>query len=183
MISAMSDNELRCFRAAMKWQRREALQQLFQALIPRLPYREKARKQTAIVKLVYALMMLALSPVLALAWLLHAVFQLVAFPFQILSTFLSPNDLKGPGERNLQGIHNAFIPHFDLSPHYYMLCVNDWIAILYGQQTLDTHRMDKQVSVRNMALFGVSNPELNELPLRNALSQARETLSQQLGHY
>ena len=183
MAVVMTKNERRCFEAAMRWQRRQLVQELGHALVPRLPFLHLLTSTSAITKLLYTMVVLVLLPLLAVIWLLRSLVQIIALPYRIALTHTSPRGLKAPGERNIQGIHNAFTRHFDLSPENYVNCVNDWIAILYSEEALEFVRMDQLVNLKRLEQSVFTGVEVPIPQLRNTLSQARETLSKKLGHY
>ncbi len=174
---------MHCFEAAMKWQRHQLWQQLLASLTPKPPLLRFAWESSFTIKYIYVIALIALLPLLVTWWLLCCCVQLLQYPYHYIMSFLKPHDLKGPGERNLQGVHNAFASHMDLSTANYVHCVNDWIAILYGKEAAKNYRMDRLVDIKKMEQAALASHSLPNQQLRNTLSLARETLAKTLGHY
>lgn len=174
---------MRCFQAAMKWQRKELQQELFRSLSLRLPYIGYFRNKNVLVKLVYSAIMLALIPLLTVLWLVNAALHMLFFPYRYWAAYVKPRNLKGPGERNIQGVHNAFTKHLNLSPELHIQCVNDWVGILYGEEALRGNRMENYVDVSKFKQQRAFTPSTTTAQLRSTLTIARETLSQNLGCY
>lgn len=182
-MPAMSVKEMRCFKAAMRFQRQEILFDLLRNLYPKLPFIDRVRVLGMVPKLLYSVLVLALIPLLSLLWLLYIAFQLLALPYRYLSATINPPGLRGPGERNLQGVHNAFSKYLDLSPTRYVECVNEWIGILYGDRALDRERMENYLGEDQLKVMALHSADSMDLQMRCALTIARETLSQKLGNY
>jgi len=183
MSVAMSKNEQLCFQAAMKWQRRQLTHTLAYALLPKLPYIEHVRWQPMFSKLLYSAVILALVPLLSLLWTLRCALLLMLFPYRYGQTWAKPRDLKGPGERNLQGVHNAFSRHINLSAKNYMHCMNEWITILYGREAGEKHSMEQYVNIGNLEQPLKKFAQMPYAEVRNILATARENLSRKLGYY
>jgi len=182
-MPAMSVNEMRCFEAAMKFQRQEILYDLLRSLYPKLPFIDRVRPQGLVVRLIYSALVLTLMPLLSLLWLAYAVFQILALPFSYMTAVIKPRGLRGPGERNLQGVHNAFSRYLDLSPTRYVRCVNEWISILYGEQVRKKERLENYLGSEQLKNMALQDYHTMDLQMRCALTIARETLSQKLGNY
>lgn len=177
-MEKMSDVEMRCFSAVQHWQRQEILQRLKDSLTwwpaPLSLYR--ASLPTKIGKV---LLILTLSPLILTAWLLRLVLVLLASPYWYLSTLAIPNRLYAPGERNIQGIHRAFSPYHNLSPPFYLRCMDDWVTILYGVEAARKNKIETHLFAQSSRRFlGHS-----EQPSRQHISLARESLSRALGYY
>lgn len=181
-MSVMSDNELRCFQAAQKWQRIELLDWFANILKPKLPFIDQARRSSLVVKLLYTAVILALVPLLTLAFIIRTLAVMLIFPWRYWRTRITPHDLQAPGERNIQGIHHAFSRYINLSAENYIQCVNEWIAILYGDAALEHYRMETFVNLERLEQTAASS-KVSPTQLRNTLSMARETLSRKLGYY
>ncbi len=181
----MSTEEAQCFLAAREWQRRSLNRELKQSLIPSLPYYKRVKNTGVRNILIYALIITLLAPILLIVFFIDAIIAIGFFPFRRFATFKIPESLKAPGEGNIQGIHNAFIAHFDLPPDYYVNCVNEWAKILYAKRTKDLKRMQDFLDFKQLNQihhFDKPNSEITS-QLRVAINYAREQLSQSLGSY
>lgn len=167
----------------MKWQRRELQQELFRSLSPQLPFIDYFREKNVLLKLVYSVVILTVIPLLTMLWLVNAALHGLLFPYRYWAAYVKPRNLKGPGERNIQGVYNAFAKHLNLSPEHYICCVNDWVGILYGEEALRNNRMENYVDVSKFKPTRAFTTKAATSHLRSILTIARETLSQNLGCY
>ncbi len=174
---------MRCFEAAMKWQRRDLRQALLRSLLPKLPFMKLFLSGGIVFKSTYTALTLITLPILLLIWCFRALLLILGFPHSYFRAFLRPGSLKGPGERNLQGIHNAFSRHLHLSAENYIGCFNDWVTILYGAQAAKENRLESYVRFNRMHQSVFGSNDVPDSRMRNALSMARETVSRKLGYY
>jgi len=183
MSLTMSDNEMRCYQAAMRWQRRELLRDLWRSLKPVPPMAKRFLTKGFVCGMVYCFLLVVFSPLLLAFWLLRSVFHLLLFPHRYLRASIKPRGLVGPGERNLQGVHNAFARYLYLSADSYVWCFNDWVGILYGEDCARKYRLENFL---NLTPFERESSKLIGVPdeqLRYSLSVAREVISRELGYY
>lgn len=184
-MEKMSDVEMRCFSAVQYWQRKELAQHLKDTFTSFLPHplslqgASGTAKTSSAWKLAKVPLIIILFPLLLLIWLARVLFALALCPYRYLSTLPVPQGLHSPGERNIQGIHRAFSPYNDLSPAYYLLCVNDWVTILYGVDAARKHQIETYLFAQSSSRF--IRP--GEAPSRQHISLARESLSRALGYY
>lgn len=181
----MTDKEIRCFRAIQAWARRAELRRLKRGISPKLPYYALAKQASPLGRLVYALLILALSPALLLVGLCYVLYKLATFPHRYVLTYFTPQDLRAPGERNIQGMYHAFSRHMDLPFDLYIACIDNWVSILYGDSAAKTHSMENYLKQERSQLDlheSVYGSGMNEY-LRTTINIAREQLSQALGHY
>lgn len=185
--SAMTEKEAECFRIARWRQRRQLLDELKRQLHPSYPLFEKASKATSFSR-TYLLYMLAIFswPIYFILWPASLAISVARFPFRLISSYQIPKDARGPGERNIRGIHNAFAPHMDLAPENYIACIDDWVRILYGDESAKSHKMSKYVdeTLLHLSRFGscrADDPLLQHL--RSSVAVAREKISLDLGCY
>ena len=184
----MTQEEAECFMAAQKWQHRANIRHLVSALRPKLPYYQRTKNLNKLAKGIYFLIVLVTLPFIILMYLVDILAALFFFPFRYISSRKISDDLKAPGEGNIQGIHNAFFSHFDLPLDYYVHCVNDWAHILYGKKNKNLNRMQdfldfKQLNHINHFGSDSKADDLVQPHLRSAVNIAREQLSQKLGSY
>ncbi|SMF62813.1 hypothetical protein SAMN02745866_04039 [Alteromonadaceae bacterium Bs31] len=183
MPVAMSDNEMRCFEVAMRWQRRDLRQALLRSLLPIFPFVGLFHSGASVFKFIYIVVMLLVLPLLVVFWLLRALMLMIVFPYSYIQAYFKPGKLKGPGERNLQGVHNAFSRYLHMSAESYIHCFNDWVAILYGEAIANENRIESYVRFNRMHQSVFGNADVPDARMRNALSMARESISRKLGYY
>jgi hypothetical protein len=179
----LTEAESRCFYAVRHHQRRA----LFRSLTPwevgkwRIAFQKLGWSSNPLVLAVQALI-LAIAFVPMCLWLLvKCSLRWFLFPFRYLGTFLIPRDLKAPGEKTLVGIHNAFGRYINLSAGDYVACINDWIKILYGDETLARHNLENLINIE--APNSKNRDKDIATAMRSLLSVSREKLSKELGHY
>ena len=177
----LTEAESRCFYIARDYQRRSLLRSLapvelrrWRAGFNKLGW----SKNPLVLAIQWLVLLIALVPMLV--WLaVKSCVRILLFPIRYLRTYTVPKDLRAPGEKTLVGIHNAFSRHLNLSAADYVACINDWIRILYGQETVMGHDLERFVDDEREKYQdrGVA------ATTRSLLAISREKLSKQLGHY
>lgn len=181
----MTHKEAECFRALRHWQRVYFRRRFACALKPRIPFYRYIRKSNTLGKCVLLFLIVMLSPVFFALWLLNILRALLVLPFVLIGSYIKPPDLRPPGERNIKGVHYQFARHIDLPPDLYIQCVDDWVSILYGQTKLPQFSLAKYLDADYLMRRGMSyenDASLREL-IKTQISNAREDLSRDLGHY
>lgn len=107
-MPAMSVNEMRCFKAAMRFQRQEILLDLLRSLYPKLPFIDRVRHLGMVPRLLYSVLILATVPLLSLLWLIYVAFQLLALPYRFYPYRL----IREGSEGREKEIFKAFTMHF-----------------------------------------------------------------------
>jgi hypothetical protein len=177
----MTSAEARCFQAARALQREDVIDGLKLALLPQLPLFKEAMQHSVSTRLVYFSLILVGLPIILLYWLAQLGFRLLIFPWRYYSTWLFPSGFAPPGERNIQGMHNAWSRYVRLSTPRYVQCVNAWAHILYGKEAANKHRFEKYF---DMTLLEHTDPGGQAAAhLKNSLRIAREQVSKNLGYY
>lgn len=125
-------------------------------------------------------------PLLFIFGVMNLVGSFLMLPSRLLNTFIVPRELRSPGEKSLQGIHNAFKPVLDMPEADYIRCINDWVASLYGEEValeknLSVYLLDLEKKRMNHRLS--QDQKIRQLKPRHQISIARELLSRDLGHY
>lgn len=181
----MTRKEAECFRALRRWQRAYLRKKLKYALIPRLPFKKRYERNGVIGKCSLFIFSIFLFPIFFLFWLARVIRASVIFPFLTLSTYFKPSDLRAPGERNLKGVHYQFARHIDLPPDLYVQCVDDWVRALYGYEKLPKYSLSNYLDaeyLKRRQLAYDDDASLRSL-IASQISNAREDLSRDLGHY
>ncbi len=129
------EREKACYAAFVKWHRIQLFQEWRRALIPQLYPQKPDENMTFSGLVAYMAVALFLLPFSIVVWLLSFVYESVRYPVLLLASILPPKSYS-VGERNIQGIHNAFVQYAGLTPDNYIRCVDDWITILYGPEVL-----------------------------------------------
>jgi len=181
----MTPQEAECYAAMQRWQRR-FLKQRFQEHF-NVPFFMKPlfHRGSFAGKLFIVLFNIILLPLVFLFWvfrILKAVFFLLP---AMCFTREAPKNMRGPGERNLKGIHYHFASHVDLPIDMYIACVNEWTVSLYGCDKLPQFRfenyLDRDFLEKRKSL--TETDPLIEQMLKTQISNAREELSRDLGYY
>ena len=181
----LTEAESRCFFIARDYQRKS----LLRSLIPFELSQWSAgfdglgwSKNPLVLAIQWLVLTLALIPMCV--WLLvKCCLRWVAFPFRYLGTFSVPKDLSAPGEKTLVGIHNAFGRHLDLNAGDYIACLNDWIKILYGEETSLRYNLNNAIKVElDKNKIRGKNEDLTTA-MRSLVAVSREKISKELGHY
>lgn len=181
----MTPKEADCFRALTRWKRSHLRQRLKRVLQPRSRFFTYIKQARPLGKLIIGAFFLLILPLLLLIWAFNIARIFLMFPFQYLSTYIKPRGLRPPGERNIKGVHYQFALHIDLPPRLYVQCVDDWVRILYGPEKLPKYSLSSYLDSNNFLLRKVAYEEdiaMYNL-LKSQISNAREDLSQDLGHY
>ncbi len=172
----LNSREQACFDAVCKWRRVEIKKQWVETSIPSFLIVKDKTLSIILLKIIF-------MPVFFMAFISKFIWETIALPFSIAATYLSPMNIEGTGERNLQGIHHRFVPYVSLSPQYYICCVNDWVEILYGKPEALRYSLreyiDPAMVQHIQSLYG---DDIN-LHTRHILADAREKLSRRLGNY
>lgn len=181
----MTQKEAECFRAVRRWQRAYMRQRLMQAIFPHLPFIALLKKTSVIGKVLIIVMACILSPLLILIWIIKALAALITFPFSIISSYIKPTGLRAPGERNIKGVHYQFARHIHLPPELYIKCVDDWVRILYGEDKLPKYSLASYLDTDYLLRRRIAYEEDATMQnlLKTQISNAREDLSRDLGHY
>ncbi len=181
----MTKEEAECFRAMRRWQRRALFRQYWRALLPRPRWWRRFTTSPPVTQCVFSLLLIAASPLLLMLWVINALYQTLMLPGRYLSTWLTPRSLRAPGERNLKGLHYQFSTHISLPPSFYLQCCNEWIAILYGEDALHSHRLERYLDQTYIQQRQVAYDfDANEKAIFVAqISHARENVSRALGNY
>lgn len=177
----MTKAEAQCFRAARVLQRKDVIDGLKEALLPHLPLFRDAMRHSTTTRIIYFLLILMGLPVILLFWCIQLVFRLIIFPWRYYSTYFLPPGFAPPGERNIQGMHNAWSKYVRLSPKRYVKCINVWAAILYGKEAAKQHAFQKFFDAKLLEQDDPGGQAANHL--RNSLRLAREQMSKKLGYY
>lgn len=195
----MTANETLCLHTLKLWQRKALNRQLLQAW--RFPI---ARKEEWIAwnnpgRIVYVVLALIGLPVLCVAWLIRGLLSLMKYPFLYMKIFVSPRHIRSPGERNIQGIHNAFLKQNALPVDFYLNCIDDCIRILYNKNlnfsasfrdttsnisndkaSIKTHIDPLLIDYQDIQNSGDENTIMY---IKSQIARAREEISRELGHY
>lgn len=181
----MTTQEAECFRALRRWQRAYLKQKLVRAIFPRPAFLRSFVKAKLAGKVLIMCLALVLSPILIVLWLLNILRMFLCFPFLFLFSFMKPRNLRAPGERNIKGVHYQFARHINLPPALYIRCVDDWVRILYGHEKLPKYSLasylDADYLLRRQVAYE-DDASVQNL-LKTQISNAREDLSRDLGHY
>lgn len=181
----MTEKEAQCFWALRRWQRAYLKRRFVDTLKPQVPFASTFVKANIAGKLLLGLVITLLLPLIVLVWLIKLVIFSVLMPFLILVSYFRPPGLRAPGERNLKGVHYQFARHINLPPDLYIRCVDEWVAILYGREKLPrfslANYLDADYMMRRQIAYA-KDSSLQQL-LKTQISNAREDLSRDLGHY
>lgn len=181
----MTHKEAECFRSLRKWQRVYLKQRFITAFIPRFRFIHTLKHTHAYVKALGYTLAALLSPLLISLWLLRILKAAIFFPVFYLATFAKPFGLHAPGERNIKGVHYQFARHIELPPELYLKCVDDWVRILYGPEKLPTYSITHYLNADYLLRTQTSYQDklaMRDL-IQRQISNAREELSNDLGHY
>ena len=181
----MTPKEAECFRALQRWRRCHLSQNFKKAFTPKAPLSQAYKTANGFNKFIINLIYLVFLPLLVLFWLLNILRGVVTYPILILLTRITPRDIRAPGERNIKGVHYQFAQHTQLPPELYVRCVDDWVRILYGADKLPKYSLanylDADYLVRRRVAYA-DDQTLHSL-VKKQISNAREDLSRDLGHY
>ena len=149
----MTSYEKHCFAIMKNWKRRAIWRSFKYRVRPALPAKDALRNSGVVIHTLYIFFLIAFSPLIVLWWLLRALLGLIILPIEYLRTLRSVKNLHAPGERNIQGVHNAFAKYFDLPIDLYLNCIDEWIYILYPDRVvndLTTSAEAKNIGTRNI---------------------------------
>ena len=181
----MTHKEAECFRSIRRWQRVYWVQLIGWSLLPHPPLSSEFKQAGFGGKFLISLLILLLSPVVLILWLINILKAVLLYPLKILLSYFKPIGLRGPGERNIQGIHNQFARYIDLPPELYVKCLDEWVAILYGTDKLPKFSLSSYMNTdfihENTGKVARQNG-LHNL-IKTQIGSAREELSRDLGHY
>ncbi|WP_370980610.1 hypothetical protein [Agaribacterium sp. ZY112] len=181
----MTKQEALCFHALRRWQRVHIWQDFKASLHPKALFAERLSKQTGCIRLMTLALMLLSAP-LWLAWgLFHITLSSLALGPELLATYINPPGLRAPGERNIKGLHYQFARYIHLPPDLYIRCVDDWVAILYGPDKWPRYSLKHYLNTDYLYHRRVGLPDNDDLQalVQSQISNAREELSNDLGHY
>lgn len=182
----MTTNEANCFAIIKHWKRKDIWRRLKRCLRPALPGKSELRNSGILVRTLYAFFIIAFFPFIILWWLLRATFGLIVFPIEYLKTCVSLKKVRPPGQRNIQGIHNAFIKHYDLPIDLYLNCTDQWIRTLYPSLSNSNQPSIKQ-HIDPQVIHYRDEPKNHDLSFheyaKSQVSRAREEISKELGFY
>ncbi|GAB3106692.1 hypothetical protein GCM10027217_32370 [Pseudomaricurvus hydrocarbonicus] len=141
-----------------------------------MPWSEHGRS-----RMLQAIILICVWPLIILWGAGCYLFWLIRFPHDYLLTHTVPAALRAPGEKTLLGLHHAFGAVSELSEADYFLCVDGWIALLFGQGKERGKTLSQRVEQvsRQRQQMGVTD----QSGLRSAVTVARDQLSRDLGHY
>ena len=181
----MTHKEAECFRAIRRWQRTYWFQLMGWSLLPHPPLGDEFKKAGLSGKFVISIMILLLSPLVLIRWFINVLKAILLYPLKILLSFFKPIGLRGPGERNIQGIHNQFARYIDLPPELYIKCLDEWVAILYGTDKLPRFSLSSYMNTDfiNQNQASLARQSGLHTLIRTQIGSAREELSRDLGHY
>ena len=182
----MTVQEARCLRAKQKWFKKSLHRKFVNGITFRNVFLIGIEKSNAALKVLRWAAAFLFFPLLLLVYLLSLPFHAVFFSARYLLANQIPRSVRGPGERNIQGIHNAFISYYKLPTDLYIDCVNEWVGILYGAAAQQRFSIEKYLELeKNKFAADFSSNILPEMAsfTRNSINQARENLSKELGHY
>jgi len=181
----MTEKEAECYLAMKRWQRMHLKKQMSASFLPKFPLFNLFQRSGAVGKLVICLVNIIVLPFTLLWWCIRIFNGLFFYPLWIALTHIKPKSLRGPGERNIKGLHYQFASHIELPIDTYISCVNEWTSLLYGADKLPKYRLenylDEDYLQRRNATQG-SDPLIEQM-LKTQISNAREELSRDLGHY
>ncbi|WP_096085555.1 hypothetical protein [Agaribacterium haliotis] len=181
----MTSKEAQCFRCLRRWQRIWIWQQFKQRLVPTPLFKQSLSQAGGLNKLLPLLMLILSSPLWLSWWLIRLFFFLLHLPWTLSLSLIRPPGLRAPGERNIKGLHYQFAPYISLPPELYIRCVDDWVCILYGADKLPKYSLSTYLDAEYLLhrrLGLKANKDLDRLIL-SQISNAREDLSRDLGHY
>lgn len=168
----MSGKEASCFQILRHWERRRQLKQLKTTLVPRLPLSQEIRTKPLMTQAVYYLVLLITLPLSLLLYLTRLVYAVLMFPLTFITTYATPNDLRAPNERNIQGVFQVFSPYMNFPAEFEIACINGWVNVLYGEAKQQGYFMEAYL-----------DKEADHHHTDDALNAARERLSSALGDY
>jgi len=181
----MTQPEAECFLALKRWQRECLRLRLNDSLKPPFFMGRLFARGKLIGKLFIVVLNIALLPLLILWWCLSILKAIFFIQPSIWLTYAKPRNIRGPGERNIKGIHYQFASHIELPIEMYIACVNEWTALLYGSDKLPKYRLENYLDNDYLERRKVAHnaDPLIEQMLKTQISNAREELSRDLGHY
>jgi len=180
----MTEQEAKCFKALRHWQRAFFTNDFLKMVLSKPTFVRTYEEGSVSSKIKIVILFIVLLPILLFIWIYKIIKYLFIFSFKYLNTFRTPNKLRPPGERNINGIHNQFNPYMTLPPTFYIKCIDSWIAILYGKEKLSEFSLDHYLDTDflfNQYEYAQTNEEKSLLI--NQVHEARSELSQELGHY
>ena len=182
LTNRMTPKEAQCYRLIKSWERKNHLRILSKACFPDLPYYNEMHDTSIFAKAIYFIILIALTPILIPFTLIRLILILLALPYNLLSTYTIPRNLQAPGERNIQGLFHAFSQFMNLPQDYQFFCINDWVKVMYGEDTYKQHNMFRYIQDERQAhQYNEAIPK--EGYEGHVASNAREMLSRQLGNY
>ena len=181
----MTHKEAECFRALQRWHRVNLRYRFYRAFFPKPAILRYFGQANTLGKIVAILLMIVFSPLLILIWLLGIARAILQFPIIYALTFFTPFGLRAPGERNIKGVHYQFSRHIELPPNLYIKCVDEWVAILYGHEKLPQFSITEYLNTDYISRRKVAFEDESYIEeiIQSQISNAREELSQDLGHY
>ena len=181
----MTQKEAECYLVMKKWQRVHLRHQMWESFIPKFPFSRMFAACGWLGKITILLCNSVVLPFTLIWWCFRILKGLIFYPICISLSHLKPKNLRGPGERNIKGIHYQFASHAELPIELYIACVNEWTSILYGQDKLPGHKLENYLDTdyldRRNSLQD-AEPIVEQI-LKTQISNAREELSRDLGHY
>ena len=181
----MTEKEAECFLAMKRWQRKCLQRQMFACFSPPIFMHSLFRQAHLVGKSIVLIVNLLLLPLLLVWWCLRILKGLLFFPLLILFTYTKPTKLRGPGERNIKGLHYQFASDIEFPLDVYIECVNEWTTLLYGSDKLPEYGLENYLGddYLQRSKEGVAKDELLSQIMKTQISNAREELSRDLGHY
>lgn len=185
MQEHMTQKEAECYLATKKWQREFLRRQMSSMFVPRFPFAAAFRSGKIFGKALIILVNIFILPFTILWWCFRFLKGIFFYPLAILFSHAKPKNLRGPGERNIKGIHYQFASHIELPTSMYIACVNEWTGLLYGADKLPKYRFENYLSADYLQRKKTvaDDDALLEQILKAQISNAREELSRDLGHY
>lgn len=181
----LTQAELKCLQLAVTYQRRSFIGALFVLIGPlrRLLLLSRQWPPNPLRAALQLLLLLSLLPLFGVLQCLISALRLLFLPLRLMLTCWLPKGIVAPGEKNLSGMHNAFARHFQLTETAYVDCFDAWIAVLYSERVVAGCSLRAELSRERLRIRESGGDADSSLYLKSFIAQARERLSQKLGHY
>lgn len=181
----MSSQEKKCFQILKTWERVDIKRNFIRSwhfpIFLAHHIKPSSKMNTLLIACAINFFLLPLS---ILFWFFRGLISLVLLPYRFINTYAIPLGLQRPGERNIQGVHNAFIRYHTISQDLYLECIDHWIAKLYGEE------IARQCSIKHFLnepffnyLENRDHPHLFDPIVQAKITQAREKVTKILGYY
>jgi hypothetical protein len=181
----MTQQEAECYRAMKRWQRKHLKNQMRRSFLPRFLFPALFVRGRFLGKTFITLLNILALPLILIWWCIRILKAVIFYPVCIALSYNKPKGLHGPGERNIKGIHYQFASHVELPHDLYIDCVNEWISLLYGADKLPKYQLENYLDkdyLQRRNIAQPTDPILDQI-LATQISNAREELSRDLGHY